>query len=106
MPVTKAVEKMEEQQNHFDFNIIYKAIPKPNKLKSLNMQLLYVNRSKVLSRMTRRLLLIVQTYLVSLNMQQNTRLWKLWKLAAFQIHMLRTIKILAHVADVEVYGKK
>lgn len=63
MPVTKAGEKR-QQQNHFDFNIIYKSIPKPNKLKPLNMQFLYVNSSKVLSRMTRRLLLIVQTYLV------------------------------------------
>lgn len=64
MPVTKAGEKREEQQNHFDFNIFYKSIPKPNQLKCLNMQLLYVNSSKALSHMTQRLLLIVQTYLV------------------------------------------
>lgn len=63
MPVTKAGENREKQQNHFDFSIIYKSIPKPNKLKPLNMQLLYVHSSKVLSRMTHRLLLIAQTYL-------------------------------------------
>lgn len=64
MPVTKAGEKREEQQNHFDFSIIYKSIPKPNKLKPLKMQFVHVNSSKVLSHMTQRLLLIVQTYFI------------------------------------------
>lgn len=59
MPVTKAGEEREEKQNHFDFSIIYNSIPKPKKLKPLNMQLLYVQSSKVLPQVTQRLLPIV-----------------------------------------------
>lgn len=71
MPATKAGEKREEQQNHFAFSVIYKTIPKPNELKPLNIQLLSVNGRKALPPMTQRLLLIVQTYWIMLNMHQN-----------------------------------